>query len=195
MTGVELIGILPLMTIQQIPFIRLIAVLAVLFFSFRVLADETSFVREHVRIRGCVFDEDFLIETLRTGLGRIRRINPSLASEIRARGFHQDLSVYCDIGPRPQVVHFDPNDNSIHLLVGNDGSWNTNSNFFHEFLHFAGLHHVKPYDKSRDPEVFYMDPVYACHMTAFPGIAEQLNLDPGIIPLAEEKCATVSFDI
>jgi len=167
-------------------------------FSTFAKADEASFVRDYLQIRGCKFDGEFIAQTLREGLERIAEVNPSLAQEIRNRSFTKNLIVYCDIGPRPEPIYFDPDDNSIHLRITNDSSGMTNSNFFHEFLHFAGLDHVPPHDTSGNVEVFYLDPVYSCHMTAFPqiaraGFALPEGIDPKIIPLAALKCATVSF--
>jgi hypothetical protein len=160
-------------------------------------ADETSFVRDHLQIIDCKFDGKFIEQTLREGLSRVAEVNPTLAQEIRNRTFSKDLKVYCDVASPDEAIYFNPEANSIHLRVTNDGSGMTNSNFFHEFLHFAWLDHDPAYEDSEKIEVLYRDPVYACHITAFPHIAQAIVSSSRkirqFVGLAAQKCSTVSF--
>lgn len=165
----------------------------IVLFSGLARADVATFVRDHLQIESCKFDKEFIAATLRTAFGRIAAVNYSLANAIAVRSLNRNLKLVCDVGPRPAPVYFDPDDQSIHLRVTNDGTGNTNSNFFHEFLHFAGLEHIAPYDTSGEVEVFYKDPVYSCHMTAFPEMAGPLGIDASIIPMASARCAAVQF--
>lgn len=168
------------------------------FFSTLTRADEATFVRDYLHIEGCKFDGKFIEQTLRVGLGRIAEVNPALAQEIRNRSFKKHLTVHCDMGPWPEPIYFDLSDNSIHLRITNDGSEPTDSNFFHEFLHFAGLRHVPLLEMTARVEIFFLDPVYACHMTAFPQIAKPnkvfpKGIDSKIVYLAALRCKIVSF--
>jgi hypothetical protein len=157
-------------------------------------ASEVDFVENHLKIESCKFDKPFIAIALQTGLGRVSEVNPNLVEEIKKRSFGMDLTVVCDVTDKNNPIFFRPRDNSIHLRVTNDGSGNTNSNFFHEFLHFAGLVHIDLPDDAASLDVFSLDPVYACHLTGFPEMEKSLKLDPAILPLAVKKCSTVTYE-
>lgn len=166
----------------------------ILMATLQVQADLRVFVEDHVKIESCKFDKPFILATLRTGLERVSKVNERLSGEIQTRTSGKNLTIFCDVLDRAKPIFYREEDHSIHLRVTNDGSGMTNANFFHEFLHFAGLNHIEVPEDAPDIELFGKDPVYACHLTAFPEMAEISGKDVSVIEAAQKKCSTVNFE-
>lgn len=151
----------------------------------------SKFVQKRVKLIGCSFEQTLIIEALTKGLSRISSANPTLGGRIQQDAFQKKLTIYCDIGPAPAAINYRPEDDSVHLRITSPANSNTMANFFHEFLHFYGLDHVEDPRIVSDFDDFIYDPVYACHLTAFPDLAERLGASSSIVDAATEKCANV----
>jgi hypothetical protein len=105
------------------------------------------------------------------------------------------LSIYCDIADDAPAIYYSPDDHSIHLRVSNDGSGLTKPNLFHEYMHSVGLNHTLdasfiPDERPAD-EILIIDPVYACHITAFPWSVSLINQKITGINISEESDHTL----
>lgn len=161
-------------------------------FASAAFADEASFVNQFVTIRDCKFSKAFLAGALAEGFGRVAVVNPQLPSIIAEKVYGRELSVVCDVEDKESPIFYEPATATIHLRVTNDGSKNTDANFFHEFLHHAGLDHT--IDEPKTDEEVVADPVYACHITAFPKIVGMPDFDKKLIAVAAQNCAAVKAE-
>lgn len=175
--------------------LRLFTIAALLQISLIAHADEVDdFAYTHVDIQGCKFGQDYVAATLHTAFRNLEALNAKLVAHLEEKAFDgRDLHIRCDVQVTAPAITFDPNDDTIHLLTINEGRGNTGSNLFHEFMHFAGMVHVPPWDSKDSYEALVEDPVYSCQVAAFPEMIQGLGLDPSYVERAKDKCATVAY--
>lgn len=126
-----------------------------------------AFVHENVSVsNSCLWGKENVLSALHTGFWRICEVNPDLVLGILEYKLKDKLRVICDIGnghpyPYPHYHNFE-----IHLKQTDSNDIKSKSTLFHEFLHFIEV----PYDVDVHGQDLGLekDPVYACHLTAFP---------------------------
>ncbi len=171
----------------------ILAIVTGLLTTLSVNADPliAKFVAQNVKIEGCSYGLDTIRSALEEGLNRIAAINLALSDHIKQNTPKKILRIYCDVGPAPASIYYQPSDDSIHLRRVNVKGSHPSANFFHEFLHFYGLEHVADPRIVNEWDEFIYDPVYACHVTAFPQLAERLKIDTAVMTAAASSCARV----
>lgn len=154
--------------------------------------DEGSYVNQFVEIQNCKFNKAFLANTLHEAYSRIALVNPDLPAHITNHVYGRKLTVTCDVVSKEEAIWYDTANQIIHLRVTNDGTGATGGNFFHEFLHHAGLDHT--IEEPKTDEEVVMDPVYSCHITAFPNVPGIADLDRSLLPVAAKNCSKITVD-
>jgi hypothetical protein len=151
-----------------------------------------AFVEERIALRECGWPRAFFLDALAVGLSRVCAVNPHLARRIIEERLDPRLSVACDVvstASEPAYPYFDRLLSTIHVWSDVPASPRLQAALFHEFLHSAKL----PTDPDHDsPELTNekaaRDPVYACHVTGYPEVAERVLGDIGLFPVAVETC-------
>lgn len=156
---------------------------------------DSAYIKAQITKSDCAFDVEAFTQTFSGAMDRLQEINPKLALYIRTVNYHKPFTIKCDVPETENAIYFSPEDQSIHLWKSKSYNWRTVANFFHEYLHFAGVkidieYHNKPDAKN----ILEVDPVYACHFAVFTDLFPLIPLDPARIPAARAECATAEVE-
>ncbi len=151
-----------------------------------------EFVESKVEVTNCPWDKSYILKSLSVGFARVCEKNQKLVSGILEKKLVSPLKVVCSVAGGEDYPFFSERNSTIYIWKDAPEVMRTQATIFHEFLHYLDIPYVEEvHNGTGDVQT---DPVFACHVTGYPEVAERILGDVSKLPEAIKTCSeNVSF--